>query len=548
MSENTNLQSTLRPGEVVEGKYRIIALLAEGGMGAVYHAVQEPLGRDVALKILKNPQDSDEQRQLQYKRFFREAALCSRLNHPNTVMIFDYGNLTSIDGFFLVMEFLKGQPLRDLLNERGRLSVSLALHVAIQIASSLADAHKAGVVHRDLKPPNIMLVERGDDKHFVKVVDFGLVKDLNQGDDELTAENTLIGSPMYMAPERFLYHNADSAVVDVYSLGIMLYEMLVGRPPFVRDSDSTVHRIMMAHIQEDPPPMRAFDPKLQLPPGLESIVMKCLAKQPGERFESMDALIKALKGCLQAGASESSAFYAALAEDSGEHLRKSANYDSTPVNDHGTENTAIVTPSGMAASQQNQAPSLITSVPSIEVPKPATQPETQTLSEPAKSGSKAPLIAIGIAALVLVGLLAAFIFKTPAPANVSVDSDPQGASVLVNGALTGTTPTQIQVPVGEEVNLQLSAGDHETLEHRFVANQDTNLSLKLTPIIAEKTPEEPPLEIAPEVVPVEPEVVEPPKEKVAEKPKTKVKKDVQKTQKSKTPKEEPKKDDINMNR
>lgn len=282
-------------GDLVEGKYRIQSLIAEGGMGAIYRGVQEPLGRDVALKTLKDDSSAPEDRDLQFKRFFREAALCSRLNHPNTVIIYDYGKLSDHDGFFLVMEYLRGQSLRSFLNREGRLSAALTLHIAIQIASSLADAHRSGVVHRDLKPPNIMLVQRGDDRHFVKVVDFGLVKDLNQLDDELTSEHVLIGSPMYMAPERFLFQNADSPKVDIYAVGVLMYEMLTGRPPFQRGDDSTVHHLMMQHVHEEVPPLRTFHPGLQIPEGFEAVIMRCLAKKPEHRMESMDELVRVLR-------------------------------------------------------------------------------------------------------------------------------------------------------------------------------------------------------------------------------------------------------------
>ncbi len=284
------------PGDMIERKYRIVNLLAEGGMGSVYHAVQEPLGRDVALKVLKPGNDSPEQREGRLKRFFREASVSSRLKHPNTVMIFDYGELADNQGFFLTMEFLQGRVLRDLMPAGSYLAPKLAIHIAMQIAGSLAEAHAAGVVHRDLKPPNVMIVERGGDPFFVKVVDFGLVKDLeDNGNDELTAEDTLLGSPTYMAPERFLSKNADTASVDIYALGIVLYEMLIGRPPFQRDGEATVHQLIMQHIQTDPPPLRAFRPDLMLPDGLEALIMRCLAKQPEDRIASMDILLRMLK-------------------------------------------------------------------------------------------------------------------------------------------------------------------------------------------------------------------------------------------------------------
>lgn len=287
-------------GDLLEGKYRILRPIAEGGMGAIYHARHEKLGRDVAVKVLKPiANEAPEKHHERVERFFREASFSSQLNHPNTMTIFDYGELPDYGGFFLVMEFLKGKSLRDLLDEVRAFPPSTALHIAIQVASSLADAHGSGVIHRDLKPPNVMLVERGGDPYFVKVVDFGLVKRLHdeEQDDELTAENTVIGSPMYIAPERFLQKDADSPAVDVYALGIILYEMVVGRPPFIREGDSTVHQLILKHVQEPPPPIAQFRPDLVLPEGLETLIMKCLEKDPAQRIPTMESLLMFMKSC-----------------------------------------------------------------------------------------------------------------------------------------------------------------------------------------------------------------------------------------------------------
>lgn len=288
-------------GDLLEGKYRILRPIAEGGMGAIYHARHEKLGRDVAVKVLKPIANEAPDKHLErVERFFREASFSSQLTHPHTMTIFDYGELPDNGGFFLVMEFLEGKSLREILDAHGALPAATALHIAIQTASSLAEAHHAGVIHRDLKPANIMLVDRSGDPHFVKVVDFGLVKrihDDDDGDDELTAENTVMGSPTYIAPERFLQKDADGPGVDIYALGIILYEMIVGRPPFIRNSGDTVHQLILKHVQEPPPPISFLRPEIQLPDGLETLIMKCLEKNPIDRVGSMDNLLHLLKLC-----------------------------------------------------------------------------------------------------------------------------------------------------------------------------------------------------------------------------------------------------------
>lgn len=443
----------LEPGQVIEGKYRIERLLAEGGMGSVYHAVQSPLGRDVALKVLKPQADTDEKRRQRYERFFREARHTSRLNHPNTVVIYDYGTIEDGESFFFVMEFLEGRSLREMLVEEGALPVDKALHVAIQIASSLCDAHAAGVIHRDLKPPNVMLVHRGDDAHFVKVVDFGLVKDLNpdSNDDELTAENALIGSPMYMAPERFLYTDADSPSVDVYALGVILYEMLVGRPPFMRDSDSTVHRIMMMHIQEEPPPMVTFRPDLKLPDGLERLVMKCLEKEPEDRFPDMDSVLHFLRSC----ASQTQPLVGVAAPDTRAAAEQALRADvpsGSFLGPSGTEDeTRPAKPADLAAARA-----------SGQAPAAGSVAETPLDSG---SGSRWGLVGL-IGGILVLGALALLMILPfgPPQMTLKVVSDPPGAMVYSGGVALGETPTEVKIE--EATTLRFEKSGYYGAEHR----------------------------------------------------------------------------------
>ncbi len=474
MSDSTLSRTTLNAGDLLEGKYRIKSKLAEGGMGAVYHAVQEPLGRDVAVKVLKSVDETAEERDNRYKRFFREAAICSRLNHPNTVMIFDYGKLAEGDGFFLVMEFLRGESLRELLNRHGVLTTSMALHIAIQIAGSLADAHSGSVVHRDLKPPNIMLVDRGGDPYYVKVVDFGLVKELNKGDEtgELTAENTLIGSPMYMAPERFLYHSADSPAVDIYALGIMLYEMLVGRPPFIRDSDSTVHRVMMAHIQEDPPPMRKFKPDLKLPDGLESLVMRCLVKDPAQRMDSMDMLVRLLRSCSQGMPVEIPPLRSDAAhltpESTSDHLIVQDTQNTVRL-DTGEHSRPVPTPV-MPASISDDALNARTAFElspfgsTVGASTPLLPAAIPSLTAEEKSPNRVVFFSIFAVLVLITGLVAFNVMKSPATTALVVETTPPGAQVVLNGAKIGVTPLRLDLELSDQASLRIEKEGFETFE------------------------------------------------------------------------------------
>jgi eukaryotic-like serine/threonine-protein kinase len=276
-------------GRVINDRFRIVSLMARGGMGKVYRAEQAPLGRQVALKILHPNYSGDTDPEF-HKRFFLEASTCSKLTHPNTVTIFDYGR-TDDDIYYIAMELLEGRTLHRTLREEGPLSPQRASHIARQICRSLREAHGLGVIHRDLKPANIFLVRHGDEADVVKVLDFGLVKDVESNAEDLTQTGLFMGSPKYMAPEQIRGEKVDVRA-DIYALGVILYEMLTGKVPF--DRPNSVN-ILMAHVHEPPPPFRVTNPNVEVPPALEDLVMRALSKQPEERHAGMDDLLAALK-------------------------------------------------------------------------------------------------------------------------------------------------------------------------------------------------------------------------------------------------------------
>jgi serine/threonine-protein kinase len=276
-------------GRLINDRYKIGGTIARGGMGKVYRAEQAPLGRLVALKVL-NPNYTGENDPEFHKRFFLEASIASKLTHPNTVTIFDYGK-TDDDIYYIAMELLEGRTLHRALREEGPFSPERVTHIARQICRSLREAHGLGVIHRDLKPANIYLVQHGDENDFVKVLDFGLVKNLEDKGEELTQTGLFMGSPKYMSPEQIRGERVD-ARVDVYALGVIMYEMLTGKVPF--DRPNSVN-ILMAHIQEQVPPMSELNPNIRVPPALEAVVQKCMAKGIEERYASMDEVLGALK-------------------------------------------------------------------------------------------------------------------------------------------------------------------------------------------------------------------------------------------------------------
>jgi hypothetical protein len=275
-------------GRVINDRFRIISVIARGGMGRVYRAEQVPLGRMVAIKTLDLRHTGGEHDPQFQQRFFLEASVASKLQHPNTVTVFDYGR-TVDDLYFIAMELVEGRSLLNLVRSEAPLAPSRVMHIAMQIARSLREAHRLEVIHRDLKPGNVLLAKHGDEEDFVKVLDFGLVKHVEtEADMELTKAGLFMGSPKYMSPEQIRGEQTVDPRADIYALGVVMYEMLTGKVPF--DRENTV-KVLMAHLHEAPPPLAAAN----CPERLVDLVMRCLAKEPSQRPASMDEVIVLLK-------------------------------------------------------------------------------------------------------------------------------------------------------------------------------------------------------------------------------------------------------------
>jgi serine/threonine protein kinase len=273
-------------GRVLAGRFKVSSLVARGGMGKIYRAEQHPLGRVVALKVLTEA-DGDEEFKA---RFFREASVCARLAHPNTVRVFDYGQ-TEDDVYFIAMEFIDGKNLREVLDDERILPAGRVIEIARQICGSLAEAHALGLVHRDLKPGNVLLAKHGDDDEHVKVVDFGLVKHAREEVPDVTRSGYIVGSPLYMSPEQIRGGQVGPSS-DIYSLGALMYTCLTGRPPFERDNALAV---LMSHLRAPPPSFDEAAPGVPIPRVLGWIVMRCLEKEPQERFSSVNEVARALR-------------------------------------------------------------------------------------------------------------------------------------------------------------------------------------------------------------------------------------------------------------
>ncbi|TMA27725.1 MAG: serine/threonine protein kinase [Deltaproteobacteria bacterium] len=276
-------------GRTINDRYTIVEQIGHGGMGRVYKALQAPLDRVVALKVLGAGHDRDPNF---YKRFFLEASVTAKLTHPNTITLYDYGR-TQDGVFYIAMEYLAGRTLSQAMAQDGPLSQERVIHIAQQICRSLREAHALRIIHRDLKPANVILLQQHDDHDFVKVLDFGLVKFFHGENPEgdITNAGTFMGSPHYIAPEQARNQSPDQRC-DIYSLGVLLYHMLAGRVPFTADAPVD---IILKHLHEPPQPLREARPDLDIAADLDAVVLQCLAKARQDRYQSMDELLKQLK-------------------------------------------------------------------------------------------------------------------------------------------------------------------------------------------------------------------------------------------------------------
>jgi serine/threonine protein kinase len=266
------------PGTVLDGKYRLDERIGTGGFGAVFRGIQLTLNRPIAIKIFRPSPGNDSAEAIE--RFRLEGVSAARIVHPNAISILDSG--ISTDGIaYLVMELLNGHSLTDELKEYGKLSLRRCAEIINPVCSALTEAHRLGIIHRDIKPDNVFLHQTPEGE-VVKVVDFGIAKLLGEDtgvDRKLTATDSIIGTPVYMAPERIVGGSGD-ARSDVYSVGVMLYEMLCGQPPFQHTAGG-FYNLVLSHLNDSPPPMKSFNSDVSWE--VEEAVGGALEKSPERR-------------------------------------------------------------------------------------------------------------------------------------------------------------------------------------------------------------------------------------------------------------------------
>lgn len=426
-------------GTTIAGRYRIEARVGSGAMGAVYRAEQAGLGRRVALKIVNRDRQVDNDT---LARFRREATALSALHHPNTVRVFDFGSTTN-GLLFLAMELLEGEPLTDRLLREGPLPLPVALSVTQQVLRSIGEAHARGLVHRDLKPDNIFLARvPGEHQPIVKVLDFGIAKAV-AGDRKIdqfeTLDGTVFGTPRYMSPEQAGGRALDPRS-DLYSVGIMLYELIAGHPPFV-DSDAVV--VMARHIRDKPELLSRAAPLRKIPPSLDAVVSRALAKSPDERFQTAEEFERALDECAREVAQATPRRTLAWLQPKGVAVAASAAlvavlgmYLLSEKNTQGDARALTVAP---AFAKANQAqPEALDHPPQ---PQPTEAP--RALAQAAADSSNERSV-------------------------VSLRSTPPSAAVFQDGAELGVTPLDLSMNKGSTLTLLLKKKGfaEETLELR----------------------------------------------------------------------------------
>ncbi len=449
--------STVDPliGRVVNGRFKVTALIARGGMGRVYRAEQAPLGRICALKILTTTYEGEHDPEF-HKRFFLEASIASKITHPNSVTIFDYGQ-TEDDIYYMAMEFLEGVTLHRAIRMAGFFPEARVAHIGRQVCRALREAHALGCIHRDLKPANIFLTEHGDEPDFVKVLDFGLVKNvLGEGkpEDQLTQTGLFMGSPKYMAPEQIRGERVDIRT-DVYSLGIIMYEMLTGKVPFERQTSLNT---LMAQVNDKPPRLQETNPKVDVSPEMEDLIMRCMAKNPAERVASMDEVLNVLKRIQAPGMTVTGEYRTLGLGASGSGPYAKADPTPQPVR-------APIPPSGDGSVAAADGPSVSVSMSSMAINRPAANapaagPASAMTSVPPpdfrRSGGVGKFAIIGgaaVALLVVVGL--GLRSSTPA-ATPTTSVESTKPTVTTPSATAAPTPVVTSAPVAPAPKTTLS--------------------------------------------------------------------------------------------
>jgi serine/threonine-protein kinase len=414
-------------GQVLDGKYRLDTLLAEGGMGAVYRATHVMLGKTVAIKLIRSAIVASPEI---VRRFQREARAATALNHPNIVSVYDLGQ-TPDGTLYIAMEYIDGPSLKTLIQAGRAIPPMRTIAILRQVASALATAHRHNIIHRDLKPHNIMLATGVDGSEQAKLVDFGIAKTFDES-TQLTSMGSALGTPYYMSPEQIEGRTVD-ARSDLYALGIILYEMLVGEVPF---ADQSTPAVLVRQLKERPARPSLKNPAV--PPALEAIALRCLEKDPEQRFQTADDFAAALNDAV-------TAMNDAAGMATMPMMRATP---SAPVATDQADATLVSPAKAAAAAPPPSAPPLAVAPaaaapgtrPTVAVPQ--MQPAVAAASSeaaPPRNSSMAPLIA---AAAVLLLLAGGYLWWSgrQAPASTTASSSTPADAPKAVPAMAGQEP------------------------------------------------------------------------------------------------------------
>jgi serine/threonine protein kinase len=423
------------------GRYEIIEELGKGGMGVVYQAHDPQIDRPVALKVLRVDRVVNQEFVL---RFFKEAKFIGRLSHPNIVTVYDVGQ--DHGTIYIAMEYLQGEALDEVIRSQ-RLNVEKIIDIALQVAYALGYAHNKGIVHRDIKPSNIILSDEGE----IKLTDFGIARAEDSNAAQQTQTGVILGTPFYMSPEQVMGKRVDGRS-DLFSLGVILYELIVGRKPFEGDHFTAIFRAITDDI-----PVAPLKIDSSIPRPLSDLVMKALSKNPDERFQTGNEMGHALKTCLRITESPP------LSEKPASSKKKSM----TSVLIIGLMAAVVLGGTIYYFLGAHKKPT--TSLSKGETPT-VTEP-VQPDKLPDTTGKSESFLPTGRGA------------KKPADATLMVTSSPSGAQVFLDDSFKGNTPINVEIPIGK-YEVRVSLPDYHEWEAQLQISEpgETPLNVRLIPI------------------------------------------------------------------
>lgn len=484
----TASQSSSRPptgsdrlvGTILSDRYRILRRIGEGGMGLVYEAEHITIEKRIALKVLR---DDFSSRPEVVQRFKQEAKSASRIGNEHIVDISDFG-VTPSGASYFAMELLEGEDLATVLEREEAVPLERAVDILLQCCKALGAAHAKGIVHRDMKPENIFLTVREGRSDFVKLVDFGIAKmseveTAGAPGRKLTKTGMIFGTPEYMSPEQAAGKPLDHRV-DLYALAVILFELLTGRVPFVGD---TFMGILTQQMFEDPPPFEEVNPHVSIPPAVKAFVLRGLAKEPDERFQSCDAMAQALREAMEGVApSPPTASAMTIRASGGRAARASAETLMEPVPRR--SRGVLVVGVGVAVLAAALGASAVwvrtqPGEPDESLTSEADSSDTSLAEEAA--GLRPPPSTAPRDASAPVALAAPDESDAgPAQVTVNVTTTPEGARVYVvdRGEVCRETPCSFQTPSGIPISIRASRGRAQAEAER-TPTESTSLSLEL---------------------------------------------------------------------